>query len=39
MTFDLNSGLLTVIVLLLGWIRLDVGHLMRRVDAHLDGHP
>jgi hypothetical protein len=34
-----NSALLTLVVLLLAWIKADVGRVTRRVDDHLDGHP
>ena len=34
-----TSALLTVVVVLLGWIRFDLHYVTRRVDDHLDGHP
>jgi hypothetical protein len=34
-----NSALLTIVVLLLTWIKVDVGRVTHRVDNHLDGHP
>jgi hypothetical protein len=34
MDFDLNSGLLTLIVILVGWIKLDISSLWKRVNKH-----
>jgi len=34
-----NSALLTLVVVLLGWIRADLHRVTHRLDEHIDSHP